>query len=122
MADVNKEFLDAVNEKICEAFGVPKYLIEPDAISRDKIWRASLFGEPFHVAPSCNSCVWVNVTEEEQDALEATGVHVPGHMCMCYMERVKHETNNLVHNNIIIPCKKCKDDDHRAYKSRDREG
>ena len=79
------------------------------------IWRAHIFGEPVQVPPDCNTCQWINITEEEQDQRIKAGVH----RCTRYnYERLHHRAITMVHDSYIYPCASCEKDKYKAYISR----
>ena len=82
------------------------------------MFRARVLNEPLFI-PSCNDCIYISITEDEQESLESIGRIAPAHRCPCYDNVIlKHETNNLIHNTYIHPCQKCKDDGYKYFKER----
>lgn len=67
----------------------------------------------------CNDCRWLDLTEDEQQEL-GDKCH-RNHFCTYYKKRVYHETNNLIHNPELAPCKECEKEKHEHYQNKNRE-
>ena len=67
----------------------------------------------------CNNCKWLDLTEKEQQELGDKCHRY--HYCTYYRKRVIHETNNLIHNPNLYPCKECENDNKEHYVCRDKK-
>lgn len=68
---------------------------------------------------NCNTCKWINLTEEEQRQRASQGlpvIHIP-HICEKYNERVYHRMHGgePEHGSFLWPCDDCVKDDYEHY-------
>lgn len=82
----------------------------------DFIFRPQFLGE-FVPQIDCNNCRWLDLTEEEQQELGDRCHRY--HWCTYYRKRVYHQTNNLIHNPRLYPCKKCEKEKYGHYMERE---
>lgn len=81
---------------------------------RDEIFRAHIFGRPFEPAPDCNRCMYINLTEREQQ-------YTPGiHKCIGYGKRLHHRAITKIHDDFIYPCEECVRDGYKGFKLSER--
>lgn len=81
-------------------------------------FRPQILGE-FIPPIDCNDCKWLDLTEDEQQELgDRCHRH---HFCTYYKKRVYHETNNLIHNPVLYPCKECEKEKREHFQNRSRE-
>lgn len=78
-------------------------------------FRPQFLGE-FVLQIDCNDCRWLDLTEDEQQELGDKCHRY--HYCTYYRKRVYHETNNLIHNPRLYPCKECEKEKHEHYQRR----
>jgi hypothetical protein len=72
---------------------------------------------------NCNSCVNVNLTEEQQHAYyhSSEPYYLIPHFCKIYGYRLSHRSNKLKFHPMLYPCTKCSEDGHKNYKERTDE-
>lgn len=66
---------------------------------------------------NCNNCLNIDYTEQEQHKYGAQ--IIPGHYCTYYKTRLLHEDRHNGNNNCIFPCKRCINDNHKQFRSRE---
>lgn len=59
-----------------------------------------------YIYKTCNDCVCINCTEEEQDILKKINISIE-HRCMKFNKRLFHYDNHKGYNDIIYPCSEC---------------
>ena len=68
--------------------------------------------------PSCNDCIWIDLTEDEQESLRVLERLIPPHICTKYGERVIHNSTSRTLNRDIYPCGDCINDGYCLFKDR----
>lgn len=55
----------------------------------------------------CNSCAWLNITEEDQEQLYKEQHRMMDHICHYYNKRVIHRGSSKQRNEYLYPCIDC---------------
>ena len=70
----------------------------------------------------CNGCVWLNITEEQQEQLYREQRRSIDHICQYYNRRVVHrgpiQKHNPLYDARLYPCVECSKDGFSRYESR----
>ena len=78
-------------------------------------WRTQCLNKPLYL-PDCNECVWINLTEAQQEVTRRP------HVCELYHKYLKHRANTRDHDDFINPCKECEKDEYGMFRRRDEQG